>query len=607
MHQLGRKRRSSDEQTVLESDILHSRFKLAFCILCFSLTLVVSRLFYWQVVKGATLSSQATNQYQRTFTKTGHRGDILSFESYPLVSNEEVYRVFAQPSELTSKPEQIATALTSLIVEEDRVYLEASGAAEKKHRESQVYTTLLEKLSDTEAKWVNVYQPISQNIKEKIATLDFHGVGFDPYQKRWYPEATMAAAITGFVGKNDIGEDTGYFGIEGALNKELMARNNTATILADALGFELFSNEDKKQPIIDGRSIRTTIRRDIQYLVWQALEEGIQKYGASAGEIIVLNPKTGEILGLAAAPTYDPRTFSEYDPQLYKNPSLTAAYEPGSTFKVLTVAAGIDSAEITKETTCPVCAGPRVFGKYTIKTWNDVYNPNITMEQGLAKSDNTAMIYIAEKLGPDRFKKYLQAFKIGEEIHLDMQEDTSTPFPPKMGPVELATISFGQGISITSMQLVRAISAIANNGTMMQPHIVASVTDPHSDTEVSVEPTQISQVVSPQTAKTVTEMMVTAAEGGEAQWVASKKYTIAGKTGTSQIPSQDGGYKEDATIASFIGFAPAHDPAFVLFVKLVEPTSSIWAAETAAPLWYSVANDLFIHLGIPPDKIEQKE
>ncbi len=607
MYQLIRKKRTSTEHTLLQPEVISKRSKFSLIFVFFAMLLVFARLFYWQVLRGNSLSTQAENQYQRTFTKTGLRGEILSYEAFPLVSNEEVFRVFAQPNQLTVKPEVIVSALVPILVEGDSAYQSVSGSAEKKTRELQLQNTLLEKLSDNSSRWISLYQPISQATKEKIAALDFHAVGFDAYHRRWYPEASMAATITGFVGKNEQGEDTGYFGIEGALNKELMARNDTSTIFADALGFELFSQNETKQPIINGRTVITTIRRDIQYLVWQALEKGLQKYGAAAGEIIVLDPKTGQILAIATAPTYNPDRFSESDPSQYKNPTLTAAYEPGSTFKVLTVAAGIDSKEITKDTTCPVCAGPRIFGKYTIKTWNDVYNPNITMEQELAKSDNTAMIYIAEKLGADRFKNYLKAFKIGEELHIDMQEDTTTPFPQKFGPVELATMSFGQGISITSMQLVRAISAIANNGLMMQPYIVSGVIDSTTNEEVAMQQTALSQVVSKETAKTVTEMMITAAQGGEAQWTASKKYTVAGKTGTAQIPSPDGGYKEDATIASFIGFAPAYDPAFVLFVKLVEPTSSTWAAETAAPLWYAVANDLFVHLGIPPDKIEQKE
>lgn len=223
------------------------------------------------------------------------------------------------------------------------------------------------------------------------------------------------------------------------------------------------------------------------------------------------------------------------------------------------------------------------------------------MTEGLANSDNTAMIFIAEKLGAERLKHYLQQFGLGESLHIDLQGDLDTPFPKQWGPVELATISFGQGISLTSLQLMRAVSTIANDGVMMRPQIVQGVSDPASGTLIEAEPFKEREVISKETADTLSTMMIESAEHGEAQWTASPDHRIAGKTGTSQV-AIEGGYLEDATIASFIGFAPPENPKFVMLVKLVKPTSSVWAAETAAPLWYSVADDLFLVLNIPPDK-----
>jgi cell division protein FtsI/penicillin-binding protein 2 len=224
------------------------------------------------------------------------------------------------------------------------------------------------------------------------------------------------------------------------------------------------------------------------------------------------------------------------------------------------------------------------------------------MRDALAKSDNVAMIYAAETMGAETFTSYLKKFGIGERIHIDLQDDTTTPFPSKWGEVELATASFGQGISTNSLQMVRAVGAIANQGILVRPKIIYSVTDHQTGQEIVTPPKEERQVVSAETARTVTEMMVNAARSGEAQWVFSDTHTIAGKTGTSQIPIP-GGYKEDATIASFIGFAPIDNPQFVMLVKLVEPQSSPWAAETAAPLWYQIASRLFLLLNIPPDTL----
>ncbi|MCB9800770.1 MAG: penicillin-binding protein 2 [Pseudomonadales bacterium] len=577
------------------------RARIVFICMSLGFLAVVVRLFYWQVLEAPKLQAAADNQYSRSTSVVGSRGLIFSADNFPLVANETVYRLFAQPKIITTPPEELATTLASLLQPE----LTASTAAELSEQTDALKTHLAEKLSQKDRNWISLFQPVSQETKDTIEKLELFAIGFDEYEQRWYPEASIAATVTGFVGKNEDGEDTGYFGIEGALNKELSARKSLSTVITDALGRKLFGSNDSETGVINGRSVTTTIRRDVQYLLYTSLENALKKYGAKSGEIIVMDPHTGKILGMATLPAYDPKHFSDYPAELYKNPSVVSTYEPGSTLKVLTVAAGVDAGKITAETICPVCDKPRVFGKYTIRTWNDVYNPNITIEDVLAKSDNTAMIFISELLGADTFEDYLRKFKIGEELHMDVHEDTKTPFPAKFGPVELATISFGQGISTTSMQLIRAIGSIANKGEMMRPYIIEKVED-ESGQETLVEPKSEGRVVSEDAARQVVDMMITSAHSGEAQWTARDAYSVAAKTGTSQIPSPDGGYEEDKTIASFIGFAPAHEPAFIMLVKLVEPKSSPWAAETAAPLWYSIADDLLLMLDVPPNLYESR-
>jgi cell division protein FtsI/penicillin-binding protein 2 len=280
---------------------------------------------------------------------------------------------------------------------------------------------------------------------------------------------------------------------------------------------------------------------------------------------------------------------------------LTRLYEPGSTFKILTVSSAIDAKLINPNTVCTKCAGPRQFGTYTIRTWNDEYHPNITITEALEKSDNVAMIFVAEMLGEEKFSEYLKKFGIGQSLKIDLQDDSSTYFPQKIGPVELATISFGQGISTNSLQLIKSINVIANKGKLHEPQIIEKVYDHQLVEEMIVDQEQNQQIVSPETAALVTEMMVAAAAHGEAQWIASKRYTVAAKTGTSQVPDPEGGYKNDESIASFIGFAPADDPQFTMLVKLENPKSSPWAAETAAPLWYRTADKLILLFNIAPN------
>jgi cell division protein FtsI/penicillin-binding protein 2 len=304
---------------------------------------------------------------------------------------------------------------------------------------------------------------------------------------------------------------------------------------------------------------------------------------------------------LATWPNYQQWQYFKYPAEILKNPSLTRLYEPGSTFKVLTVASAIDAGLINPETICTKCAGPRQFGSYTIRTWNDQYHPNINITEALEKSDNIAMIFVAELLGQEKFSEYLKKFGIGQKFDLDLQDDSSTYFPKKIGPVELATISFGQGINTNSLQLIQAINVIANKGLKLETKILEKVYDHQLDQEIDISLESGERVVSQETAELVTKMMVSAAAHGEAQWIASKRYTVAAKTGTSQVPDPQGGYKSDETIASFIGFAPADHAKFTMLVKLENPKSSPWAAETAAPLWYKTADKLMLLFNIAPD------
>jgi cell division protein FtsI/penicillin-binding protein 2 len=583
----------------MSSSSIRPKLLLIFFLLAF--TGVGLRLFYWQIVQGYSLKKIAENQAIQQQTQLGKRGQIFTSDQHLLVGNQEMYYLMIDKSLINTSTEKISQELSPFLAEKDLNEATESGELDfnQLKKANQAY---LEDRLQMESTWIRLSSKINRELKNKIEAINNPALYFEEYDLRYYPEASMAAHLTGFVGKDNQGQDLGYFGLEGALNKELEGKFQKKHFLTDALGNLLGGENKLENQNLDGRDIILTIQRDIQFLLENELEKNIERYGAISGEIIVMDPKTGDILGLAAWPKYDQKKYYTFEPELYKNPSLANLYEPGSTFKTLTVAAGIDAGVIEPDTQCPNCDGPRKIDKYTIKTWNDEYHPNITIEEALAKSDNTAMIFIAESLGKDKFVEYLKKFGIGEKINLDLQDDIKTPFPEKWGPVELATSSFGQGISTNSMQMVRAVGTIANQGIMMRPKIIKTVIDHQANKEIPVEPTEERRVITPETAQKVTAMMINSAKHGEAQWIFKDTHTVAGKTGTSQIPIK-GGYKEDATIASFIGFAPAENPRFVMLVKLNEPQTSPWAAETAAPLWYRVASKLFLLLNIPPDTI----
>jgi cell division protein FtsI/penicillin-binding protein 2 len=314
----------------------------------------------------------------------------------------------------------------------------------------------------------------------------------------------------------------------------------------------------------------------------------------------IMDPKTGDIIAMASFPSFDPANYEDYSDDLFKNPFITDLYEPGSTVKPLIMAGALDAGLLKSDSRCPRCSGPISEGGYTIRTWNNEYYGSPTMTEVLIHSDNTGMVYVAQTLGLDRMISYLSKFRIGSLTGIDLQGEASATLKPKHEwyDVDLATAGFGQGISITPIQLLQAFSALANKGVIMQPKVVSFVIN-HDGKTVEVDDKQVSRPISEATAKIITEMLVQVVNKGEAQFARVKGYRIAGKTGTASIPIE-GHYDPDQTIASFIGYAPADDPKFLMLVIFNRPKASIYGAETAAPVFFDIARNLLRYYQIPP-------
>ena len=330
------------------------------------------------------------------------------------------------------------------------------------------------------------------------------------------------------------------------------------------------------------------------------LAKAIEKYGAKAGFVVIMDPFTGGILAMANLPKYDPVFYYHFDKSLFKNPVIAETFEPGSIFKIFVMAAALDQDLITPETKCDICDKPFKIDKYTIRTWNNKYFPDTTMTEVIQHSDNVGMVFVGQKLGIENFLAYLKRFGFGEKTNIDLQEEI-TPYlkaKKKWSYVDLATAAFGQGVSVTGIQILRAAAAIANGGELLQPRMVKEIISDQKS--INVKPKVLRRAIKPKTAQMVKEMMVNAVEKGEAKWAKIKGYKIAGKTGTAQIPIA-GHYDKEKTIASFLGFAPADKPRFVMLVTLKELSSSPWASETAAPLFFNIARELFVYWGIQPD------
>ncbi|HZZ99030.1 MAG TPA: penicillin-binding protein 2 [Candidatus Saccharimonadia bacterium] len=562
--------------------------------------LVIARLFYWQVLQSDRLKAEAESQYNSVSTTNASRGRIFTADGYPLVTNQDVYTVFANPKALSEPAPAVATQLMPFMMQTlDGIDVAqvATDEARRKELETNWTSTLLSKLT-TDASWVALKRKLPRPIKDQISSLQIGGLGFDREETRYYPEASMAAQLLGFVGNDDNGNPQGYFGIEGMFDRELRGKEGLLKQEKDAAGLPIALGAFDTIQSQDGRDIVLTIRRDLQFMLEEKLKAGMEKYGSKTAEGVIMDPHTGAILAMASFPQYDPAKFYQYDPQLYKNPIVNDVYEPGSTFKILTVSAGIDAGAVQPDTQCDACSGPMEINGYSIKTWNNKYYPNTTMTAGLIHSDNTAMMFAASKMGKDTFVNYIHSFGLGEKTDVDLQDEALPPLRSDWKDIDAATASFGQGIAVTGIQMARIAQVIANGGVMMRPMLVASVKQ--GDQTITVQPKEIRRVISKETADKVTQMMISSATYGDAKWALPKGYSIAGKTGTAQV-AISGHYDETKTVASFVGFAPADNPKFVMLIKMREPSTSQWGSETAAPLWFSIARDLFMRLDVPPN------
>ena len=562
------------------------RFKSIVFIFSLFFVLVVIRLFYWQVLQTDKLQTLATSQYFLQEEIPASRGQILTSDGFPLISNTAAYLLYAIIPEIDQSPQNIMTKIANSLKKERKI-----GSEEE--------ASLKSRLESENLIWVPLLRKLKLSEKAAVESLGIKGLGFEEESTRDYPEGSMAAHLVGFVGKDVSGQDTGYFGLEGFYNRELTGKPGIIRTEKDAMGKPIIIGKRTKEEQIPGRDLELYLDRDIQFMVENRLKEGLDTYKAKSGSVVVMDPATGGIIAMASFPSYAPANFNDFNKSYFPNPVVADGFEPGSIFKVLVMAGAINEKAVSPDERCPKCSEARVIGEDVIKTWNDKYHPDESMSDILLYSDNVGMVYVGEKLGKEKLLKTIRNFGMGELTGIDLEEESSPRLKAdnQWYPIDLATISFGQGIAVTPIQMVTAVSAIANRGNLLTPQVVHKIISPEKTIEI--KPKIKRRVISPTTAKVVTEMMVNAVEKGEAAGFKVPGYRIAGKTGTAQIPIA-GHYDDKKTIASFVGFAPADKPKFVMLVSLQEPTSSQWGSRTAAPLWFEIARDIFLRWKIPP-------
>jgi len=434
--------------------------------------------------------------------------------------------------------------------------------------------------------------------------LKIDGIGFSESSFRFYPETNIGSNILGFVGY--VGDkQQGRYGLEEFFDQELTGSPGSIKIERDAKGYPIIINDREYNKADDGSDLILTINRSIQFMACQKLNEAVSKHGADGGSVIILEPESGAVLAMCSNPDYDGNNYQAVkDIKDFTNPAIFSQYEPGSIFKVITMAIALDREKITPQTTYDD-TGQVIISKYKIENSDRKANGVQTMAQVLEKSLNTGAIFAMRAIGPDLFSEYVKKFGFGEKTGIELfgesKGDIKSLIKKPVGELYAATASFGQGLAATPIQIAAAFLALANNGIMMQPYIVKEIIKPDG-TKTETKPKTVGRIISEKAAAILGGMMVNVVENGHGKKAGVKGYYVAGKTGTAQVPAKNGGYQAGAHIGSFAGFAPADNPKFVMLIRIDQPRDVEWAESSAAPLFGELAEYMLNYWQVPKER-----
>jgi len=562
------------------------RLRLVSTLLIGLVLVIVAQLVQVQIVDHHFYEEWAEAQLVRSIVMAEPpRGTIRDRNGCLLAGNAVMYSIEADTAYVVDT-EAASTALGALL---------------------PVSAAHIEQLLAGDDLWVKIASPVSKGVGEQIADLGLSGITVRPLWIREYPEGALASHLLGFCNA----EGLGFYGVEGfydvLLQPEQVERRGPVDPTSKQIPWTV-------APVVlprPGTELVLTLDRTVQALVEEELARSVWEYQAEGGTIIVMDPRTFGVLALASLPSYDPGRYVDFfsqTPPPFEDPAVSQQYEPGSVFKVLTMAAALDAGLVTPETTYYDQGWIEVGGLVMANASRQVYGQQ-RMADILIKSLNVGSAWLSTQMGPDLFYRYVQAFGIGRPTRIDLAGEVSGQLwlpedYEQWHDSNLGTNAFGQGLAVTPLQMIVAVATVANDGARLRPHVVYRHIAP--DGVVSTfRPVVEAQVVSPQTARTLVEMMVRVVEEGVPQ-AKVEGYRIAGKTGTAQIPIP-GGYDKEGTVASFVGFGPVPDPQLIILVKLDRPQTSPWASETAARAFQRLASRLFVVLDIPPGVAEVAE
>jgi cell division protein FtsI (penicillin-binding protein 3) len=553
--------------------ILRRRLVVVAWAVALWVTGIEARLVYLQIFENAELLARAERQHERTQSAPAKRGDILDRRGRVLATSVDADTIYAVPSEIDNAPEAV------------RQLCDALRDCTKKDRQA-----LVDRLGTRKA-FAYVRRQVAPDQAQRVAALNLDGIGFTTESKRFYPNKELGAHLLGWVGL----DNTGLSGLEYTYDPQIRGKAGTILIQTDARR-HAFSRFER--PPTSGSSVELTIDQYLQHIAERELRAGVEENRAVGGSAIVMNPRTGEILALANAPTFNPNAYRDADEVERRNRAVQDLYEPGSTFKIVTASAAMEEKLFPVDASIDVSGGQIHIGARVV---HDTHNYGVlSFTDVIVKSSNVGAIRIGFRLGADRLSDYVQRFGFGRPVSPD--------FPGENGGIvwdrakwtesALASVSMGYQVGVTPLQMAAAVSAIANGGNYVEPRVVRAVY--RDNRRFAVQPKIVRRTISADTAAALTAIMEQVVERGTATLAQMPGYTIAGKTGTAN-KLLNGRYSSD-TYASFIGFLPSQQPAMAIIVVLDSPRgkNGHFGGPVAAPIFKRIAESTLRYLGIGP-------
>jgi len=553
------------------------RFRVVTIGIFFGLFLgvICAKAAYLQIYRGSWLSQLAADQYEASVKTSGKRGTIYDRKMSELAVSIQVTSIAAYPARL-GDPAKTAAALAKPL-NLDRSSLQRSFRSKKT--------------------FVWIKRQATPREVEKVKELNLGGIEFVPEYNRFYPNKTLAAQVIGFTGVDGAGLE----GLEHYYNRLLKGAETEYTFLRDALGNRFVSNGANVQDF-SGKNLILTIDQTVQFIAERTLEDTVTEFDANSGIAIVMEPKSGALLAIAQYPFFNPNAYRKFKSANWRNRAITDSIEPGSTLKIFSATAAIESGDFSPNTIFFCENGAYRIGRKIVR---DVSSHGwLSLQQIVKYSSNIGAIKISEIVGAKHLYNTLLDFGFGAKTGIDCPGESSGSLPNyrHWTRMDTSAISFGHGMAASPLQLVTAVSAIANNGVLMKPYLVAAVTDQNNQTVQSFAPHVVRRVVSKSTARKISTILKTVvAEGGTGTKAALQGFSVGGKTGTAKKIGPDGTYSDDDYIASFVGFTPVDNPAITVLVIINEPRKQYYGGVVAAPAFRRIAQETLNYLNVHPD------